>query len=97
MNSYVCSYCGRRLTVRYRGNGGIYPVYQCNWRKREGLSKTSCLHVQCGYLDRTIERRLLEVGDQEQLNLALDAYDIVQQRQQQIDNPVETSTGASGV
>jgi excisionase family DNA binding protein len=81
----VCSYCGRRLTVRYRGNGGIYPVYQCNWRKREGLSKTSCLHVQCGYLDGAIERRVLEVVGEEQLNLALDAYDIVQQRQQQID------------
>ena len=34
----ICGCCGRRLTPRYQGNGGIYPTYQCNWRKREGLS-----------------------------------------------------------
>ncbi|WP_353022037.1 zinc ribbon domain-containing protein [Mesorhizobium sp. M0800] len=32
----VCGACGRRLTVRYTGNGGLYPVYQCNWKHREG-------------------------------------------------------------
>ena len=41
----ICGRCGRRLTPRYRGNGGLYPVYECNWRKREGLSKTSCMSI----------------------------------------------------
>ncbi|MDH5537749.1 MAG: recombinase family protein, partial [Betaproteobacteria bacterium] len=27
----LCGACGRALTVRYRGNGGLYPVYECNW------------------------------------------------------------------
>ena len=67
----VCSYCGRRLTPRYRGNGGIYPIYECNWRKREGLSKTSCMMVQCGYLDRAVEARVLEIVNREQIDLAL--------------------------
>jgi len=80
----ICGYCGRRLTPRYRGNGGLYPIYECNWRKREGLSKTSCLSVQCGHLDRVIERRVCEVVNQEHLNLALDAYDILRQREHQI-------------
>lgn len=80
----VCSCCGRRLTPRYRGNGGIYPIYECNWRKREGLSKTSCMSVQCGYLDRAVEARVLEVVNQEQIDLALEAYKILQQREQQI-------------
>jgi hypothetical protein len=26
----LCGDCGRRLTIRYGGNGGIYPVYQCS-------------------------------------------------------------------
>ena len=26
----VCGNCGHALTVRYRGNGGICPTYQCN-------------------------------------------------------------------
>jgi DNA invertase Pin-like site-specific DNA recombinase len=80
----ICGYCGRRLTPRYRGNGGLYPIYECNWRKREGLSKTSCMSVQCGYLDRAIEERVWQIVNEEHLNLALDAYDILQQRDQQI-------------
>ncbi|MGH2480472.1 MAG: recombinase family protein, partial [Ktedonobacteraceae bacterium] len=36
----LCGTCGRRLHPRYTGNGGIYPTYQCNWRRREGLSTT---------------------------------------------------------
>src|ERR1700740_1243095 len=27
----------RRLTVRYQGNRGLYPIYECNWRHREAL------------------------------------------------------------
>jgi DNA invertase Pin-like site-specific DNA recombinase len=80
----ICGCCGRRLTPRYRGNGGLYPIYECNWRKREGLSKTSCMSVQCFYLDRTIEQRVWQVVNENHLNLALDAYDILQQREQQI-------------
>ena len=80
----ICSVCGRRLTPRYRGNGGIYPIYECNWRKREGLSKTSCMMVQCGYLDRAIESRVLEVVNQQQLDLAMEAFDVLQKREQQV-------------
>jgi len=80
----ICGCCGRRLTPRYRGNGGIYPIYDCNWRRREGLSKTSCMSVQCGYLDRAVETRLLEIVNKEQINLALEAFEILQQRDQQI-------------
>lgn len=80
----ICGCCGRRLSPRYRGNGGIYPIYECNWRKREGLSKTSCMSVQCGYLDRAIEQRVWEVVNEEHLNLALDAYDILRRRERQI-------------
>ena len=35
----LCGDCGRRLTIRYRGNGGIYPVYRASgsigreWRR----------------------------------------------------------------
>ena len=80
----ICGCCGRRLTPRYRGNGGIYPIYDCNWRRREGLSKTSCMTVQCGYLDRAVETRLLEMVNKEQIDLALEAFEILQQREQQI-------------
>ena len=80
----ICGCCGRRLTPRYQGNGGIYPRYECNWRKREGLSKTSCLTLQSDYLDRTVEAHVLQVVNQEQIDLALEAYEILQQREQQV-------------
>lgn len=80
----ICGQCGRRLTPRYQGNGGIYPKYECNWRKREGLSKSCCMSVQCGHLDRAVESRLLEVVSREQIDLAIESFDILQQREQQI-------------
>jgi DNA invertase Pin-like site-specific DNA recombinase len=36
----LCGICGRRLTARYTGNGGLYPIYECNWRTRDGLHAT---------------------------------------------------------
>ncbi len=81
----ICGCCGRRLTPRYQGNGGIYPTYQCNWRKREGLSTKACLTVQCPPLDRAIEERVLEVLSSEQIQLAIDAFEIVSRRHEQID------------
>ncbi len=81
----ICGCCGRRLTPRYQGNGGIYPTYQCNWRKREGLSTKACLTVQCPPLDRTIEQRILEVLNSEQIQLGINASEIVSQRHEQID------------
>lgn len=81
----ICGCCGRRVIPRYQGNGGIYPTYQCNWRKREGLSTKACLSVQCPQLDRAIETRVLEVLSSEQIQLAIDAFEIVCQRHVQID------------
>ncbi|WP_197168041.1 recombinase family protein, partial [Neorhodopirellula pilleata] len=82
----ICGCCGRRLTPRYRGNGGIYPTYQCNWRKREGLSKSACMTVQCTHLDHAVERCVLDVLNNEQLQLAIQAYEMVMQRHEQIDS-----------
>src|SRR6516225_11268254 len=39
----LCGHCGRAITVRYTGNGGIYPMYLCNWLHREGLATKDCL------------------------------------------------------
>jgi len=80
----VCSKCGRRLTVRYRGNGGIYPTYECNWRKRQAQSKRSCMAIACGPLDEAVTQRVLEVVDAERLTLALGAHDELQQRDESL-------------
>jgi DNA invertase Pin-like site-specific DNA recombinase len=76
----LCGNCGRRLTIRYRGNGGIYPTYECNWLRREGLATRSCLHVHCGILDDAVSKRLLQVIHPAQLQIALDALRELEQR-----------------
>jgi DNA invertase Pin-like site-specific DNA recombinase len=71
----ICGTCGRRLTVRYRGNGGIYPTYECNWRKREGRSKRSCMCLSCPPLDKAVTERALAAVSPQQLQLALAAQE----------------------
>jgi len=80
----ICSCCGRRLTPRYRGNGGIYPIYECNWRRREGLSTSSCITIACDAIDRAAEARVLQAINENNIHLALDAFHTVERRQQEI-------------
>jgi DNA invertase Pin-like site-specific DNA recombinase len=76
----VCGQCGRRLSVRYQGNGGIYPNYLCNWRRREGLATRSCLSVRCDLLDAAVAEQVLEALQPAELELALAAMDELQAR-----------------
>jgi DNA invertase Pin-like site-specific DNA recombinase len=82
----ICRACGRRLTVRYMGNGGIYPVYECNWQRREGLSTTSCLAIRCDLLDGPVVERLLEVVEPKQIEIALQAFEELERREETVDN-----------
>lgn len=82
----ICHTCGRRLTVRYMGNGGIYPVYECNWQRREGLSTTSCLTIRCDRLDGPVVARLLEVVEPKQIEIALEAFEELERREETVDN-----------
>jgi len=52
----LCGSCGRRLTVHYTGNGGLYPIYECNWRTRNGLPLRHCMSLPAGPLDDAIAR-----------------------------------------
>lgn len=80
----ICGHCGRRLTVRYRGNGGIYPTYECNWLKRQGSAKRSCLTLPCPVLDSAVTTRVLEVVTAGNLELALASQEELEQRDQSI-------------
>ena len=80
----ICGLCGRRLTVRYTGNGGIYPVYECNWRKREGLSRKACMAVRCDLVDHILCNRTLEILNTDQIKLALETLQELEQRDEAI-------------
>ncbi|MFA6290072.1 MAG: recombinase family protein [Opitutaceae bacterium] len=76
----VCRLCGRHLTPRYQGNGGIYPVYECNWRKRQGRSSKSCISIPSGLVDQAIANRMVQVVSSDQIHLALDVLQELEKR-----------------
>lgn len=80
----MCSCCGRAITVRYQGNGGIYPTYLCNWKRREGLATKDCLSVRGDLLDNAIRDAVLKALQPAELELALTALKELEQRDQAI-------------
>lgn len=69
----LCGCCGRRLSVRYKGNGGIYPTYDCNARRREGVATTGCMSLRCDLLDTAVSGRVLTVLQPAELEVAEEA------------------------
>ena len=76
----LCGACGRRLRVRYTGNGGLYPVYQCNWKHREALAGRDCMTVSSKPLDGAITERLLTAVTPLTIRLALEALTNLEDR-----------------
>ncbi len=80
----VCGNCGHALTVRYRGNGGICPTYQCNLLRREGLATKSCMVFRCDLLDGVVADEVLKALQPAELELALAAMHELESRDQAI-------------
>jgi hypothetical protein len=76
----VCGHCGRALTVRYTGNGGVYPCYQCTWLKREGRANKCCMNFRCDLLDAAIVAEALQALRPAELKLALAALEELEAR-----------------
>ncbi|TIU23468.1 MAG: recombinase family protein, partial [Mesorhizobium sp.] len=80
----VCGLCGRRLTVRYTGNGGLYPAYQCTRRKHEGLARCACVSVSATPLDNAVSARVVDAVTPLTVELALAALTSLEERDQAI-------------
>ena len=80
----LCSQCGRALTMRYTGNGGIYPMYLCNWLRREGLATKDCMSFRCDLLDAAVSEQVLKALQPAELELALAAVRELESRDQTI-------------
>lgn len=76
----VCGTCGRRLTIHHRGTSGKYPAYVCTWRRREGLSASTCMNLSARFLDATVSRRILEVLQPAQIEMAVEAVRHLEER-----------------
>ena len=76
----LCGVCGHKLTVRYTGNGGLYPTYVCDGRRRDGNGTKSCMSVRCDLLDTAISEQVLNALRPEELGLALEALQHLEER-----------------
>ena len=81
----LCARCARRVTVRYTGNGGIYPSHACTRAKLDGFSTTHCLAVRSQEIDAAVSQRVLEAFPPAQLAMALQAYEDLAQRHTAVD------------
>jgi DNA invertase Pin-like site-specific DNA recombinase len=80
----LCGLCGHALTVRYTGNGGIYPCYQCNRLRRDGLASKDCMSFRCDLLDAAILEEVLQALQPAEIELALAALQELESRDQTI-------------
>ncbi|MGK5092890.1 recombinase family protein [Deltaproteobacteria bacterium TL4] len=85
----ICGHCGKRLSPRYQGNKGIYPVYECTRRNNDSNYKRGCTFLRADYLDKEVIRRVFELLKTDQIQLAVDAIDELQKRRRQIDKQWE--------
>jgi hypothetical protein len=81
----ICGCCGRRLTVRYTGNGGICPCYECVWKKNQGLAITGCLSLRSDWLDPIVCQKVLDIIKTDQIELAVQAFEELIQRENAVD------------
>lgn len=81
----LCGKCGRRISVRYKGNGGKYPTYECNWRKKEGFTGNACISIRSDWIDKKVEDRLLQVLSPEKVNIAMIALQELEERNAALD------------
>jgi DNA invertase Pin-like site-specific DNA recombinase len=80
----LCGTCGHALTVRYTGNGGIYPCYLCNRLRRDGLASKDCMGFRCDLLDAAIAEEVLKALQPAEIELALAALQELESRDRTI-------------
>ena len=66
----ICGKCGRRMTVRYTGTGGIRPLYECVGRWEHG-NKATCSSVPAEPLDHAVSEKILSIMKPSELEISL--------------------------
>ena len=80
----LCGTCGHALTVRYTGNGGIYPCYLCNRLRRDGSASKDCMSFRCDLLDAAIAAEVMQALQPAEIELALAALQELESRDRTI-------------
>tara|TARA_R110002020_G_scaffold87495_1_gene215672 strand:- start:166 stop:2232 length:2067 start_codon:yes stop_codon:yes gene_type:complete len=75
-----CGNCGRRMTVRYIMNDKCVPSYECNWRKRQGVTHSPCFSFKASVTDPLIEKLVVDVLTPANLSIAINALSQIEKR-----------------
>jgi hypothetical protein len=81
----LCGQCGRRLSPRYAGHGGIHPVYECSRRQADTHYSPDCIRLSADQIDQAVSQRILEILQPGQIEIAFRAVQELEQRRQAID------------
>jgi len=80
----ICGKCGKRMTLRYHARKGeLVPDYVC---QREGIETNTraCQLIPGRSIDKAVEKLLIEKLTPESIEVALDVFEEVKQRQEDI-------------
>jgi DNA invertase Pin-like site-specific DNA recombinase len=82
----LCGTCGHQMTLSYRGTGGIYPTYECSWKRRNGVAEARyCLSVRSYVIDEPVCECALKTVEPAQLQLAHKALEELRRRGDALD------------
>jgi hypothetical protein len=70
--------------VRYRGNGGLYPVYTCSGQRRDARATRDCMILRCDLLDAAIATKALQALKPAELELVLATLQELEMRDQSV-------------
>jgi DNA invertase Pin-like site-specific DNA recombinase len=80
----ICGRCGRRMSLRYTGPNGDYPVYCCRV-DRDQRAGALCQEVRALPVDTLVERVLLDALAPDQIAIALAAMGQLEEESRQLD------------
>jgi DNA invertase Pin-like site-specific DNA recombinase len=80
----ICGLCGRRMSLRYTGPNGDYPVYCCR-SDRDLQGSAMCQEVRAFPVDTLVERTLLDALVPDQIAIALAAVGELEEESRQLE------------
>ena len=80
----ICGRCGHRMSLRYTGPNGDYPVYCCRF-DRDQRGGALCQEVRALPVDALVERALLDALAPDQIAIAIAAMGQLEDESRQLD------------
>jgi len=80
----ICGRCGRRMSLRYTGPNGDYPVYCCR-SDRDQQGSAICQEVRAFPVDALVEHALLDALAPDQIVIALAAVEQLEEESRQLE------------